>query len=111
MLGLSSVAKDLENLFLHEVFNMIEAEGKITDVVIENLPCNRFFKFKSFSPKAKFLVWYDKATKRIARQNIPNMWRSLCCKITKHYGSRSCNSVRSKKPANGSPEVPGCLCF
>jgi hypothetical protein len=28
---------DLEELFRYEVFNMLKAEGKITDVIIENM--------------------------------------------------------------------------
>jgi hypothetical protein len=28
---------ELEQLFLYEVFKMLEAEGKITDIIIENM--------------------------------------------------------------------------
>jgi len=33
----ASSSKDIENLFRHEVFKMLKAEGKINDTVIENM--------------------------------------------------------------------------
>ena len=48
---------DLEELFRYEVFKMLKAEGKITDVAIENMMNWRHSGFSVYCAKA---IWPQK---------------------------------------------------
>ncbi len=59
---------DLEKLFRHEVFNMLKTEGKITDVVIENMMNWRHSGFN---------VYYGKAIWPHNEQGLENLTRYI----------------------------------
>ena len=56
---------DLEELFCYEVFNMLKAEGKINDVVIENMvnwpPARRAYSLRLGEHRSGFNVYCGKA--------------------------------------------------
>jgi len=61
--------KDIENLFRHEVFKMLKAEGKINDTVIENMLSWHHSGFNVYCGDA---IWpnNDKGLENLARYII-----------------------------------------
>jgi hypothetical protein len=71
--------KDLEELFRHEVFKMLKAEGKINDVVIENMmnwpPARRAYASESTTVDLTFIA--AKPFGRTMKDGLENRWLNL----------------------------------